>query len=437
MSGAPLISFYGDDFTGSTDAMEALSSNGIETVLFTRVPNAEEFAPFAHCRAVGLAGTSRSQSPIWMDRELRDALFWLKSLNAAHCHYKVCSTFDSAPHQGPIGRALEIGLDIFDQDMAAIIVGVPQLRRYTFFGHLFAGYRDAVYRIDRHPVMSRHPATPMREADLVLHLAGQTELPLARTGGTEATPASLAALRDEGIRGVLLDVHDLATQRAAGELILAGEGGLGPFIIGSSGVDYALIAAWRARGVLSPELPSFEPLQREARIAVVSGSCSPTTERQIRTAAHAGFLPIEVDYRAIASGMNADAVIDAALSRALPALEAGQSPILHTALGPDTTVSIDAAENDAVGRALGHMLDQIIARTGLARVAVAGGDTSSHALSQLGIFALTLRHPITQSPGSPVCLAHRYTGGTIEMTLKGGQIGNDDYLVRIRDGMVG
>jgi 3-oxoisoapionate kinase len=437
MSGAPLISFYGDDFTGSTDAMEALSANGVETVLFTRLPSADELAAFARCQAVGLAGTSRSQSPSWMDRDLREAFIWLKSLQAAHCHYKVCSTFDSAPHQGSIGRALEIGLDVFDQQVAAIVVGVPQLRRYTFFGHLFAGYRDEVYRIDRHPVMSRHPATPTGEADLVLHLAAQTDLPIARIGGSEATKGSVAALRHGGARGVLIDVHDLTTQRAAGELILDGEGIFGPFIMGSSGVDYALIAAWRARGVLPPTLPSFEPLRREARIAVVSGSCSPTTERQIRTAAQAGFFPIEVDYRAIASGLNVDAVIDTAVSQALSVLEAGQSPILHTALGPDTTLSIEAAENDAVGRALGHALDGITARTDLTRVVVAGGDTSSHALAQLGIFALTLLHPITQSPGSPVCLAHRDRGGTLEITLKGGQIGNDDYLVRIRDGMVG
>jgi 3-oxoisoapionate kinase len=36
----PLISYYGDDFTGSTDVMEALASNGVETVLFLKKPDA-------------------------------------------------------------------------------------------------------------------------------------------------------------------------------------------------------------------------------------------------------------------------------------------------------------------------------------------------------------------------------------------------------------
>jgi uncharacterized protein YgbK (DUF1537 family) len=44
MTAGPLISYYGDDFTGSTDVMEALSSNGVETVLFTRLPTDAERA---------------------------------------------------------------------------------------------------------------------------------------------------------------------------------------------------------------------------------------------------------------------------------------------------------------------------------------------------------------------------------------------------------
>ncbi|MGO8249179.1 hypothetical protein ACC809_36725, partial [Rhizobium johnstonii] len=37
-------------------------------------------------------------------------------------------------------------------------------------GNLFAAYQGRIFRIDRHPVMSRHPVTPMDEADLAVHL---------------------------------------------------------------------------------------------------------------------------------------------------------------------------------------------------------------------------------------------------------------------------
>ena len=90
-----IVSYYGDDFTGSTDVMEALASHGVATVLFTRLPTADEFVPFEKYQAFGLAGNSRSQTPDWMDVNLAAKFEWLKSLGARLCHYKVCSTFDS------------------------------------------------------------------------------------------------------------------------------------------------------------------------------------------------------------------------------------------------------------------------------------------------------------------------------------------------------
>ena len=137
----PLISFYGDDFTGSTDAMEALSANGVETVLFLKRPDEATRARFAHARAFGLAGTSRSETPEWMDIHLRDAFAWLKTLDAELCHYKVCSTFDSAPGIGSIGRAIELGRSVFAQATVPLILGAPQIRRYSAFGQLFAAYQ--------------------------------------------------------------------------------------------------------------------------------------------------------------------------------------------------------------------------------------------------------------------------------------------------------
>ena len=47
-----------------------------------------------------------------------------------------------------------------------------------FSVNLFAAAGGEVYRIDRHPTMAHHPATPMHEADLRLHLSQQTDLPI-------------------------------------------------------------------------------------------------------------------------------------------------------------------------------------------------------------------------------------------------------------------
>jgi uncharacterized protein YgbK (DUF1537 family) len=90
-----LLTFYGDDFTGSTDTMEALQTNGVPTVLFLEPPAPDLLAGrFAGVRAVGLAGISRSLSPAQMHAELYPKFRALQALGAPFVHYKVCSTFD-------------------------------------------------------------------------------------------------------------------------------------------------------------------------------------------------------------------------------------------------------------------------------------------------------------------------------------------------------
>jgi uncharacterized protein YgbK (DUF1537 family) len=421
-----LLTFYGDDFTGSTDVMEALASHGVSTVLFTRFPTEEEFALFGNYEAIGLAGTSRSQSPQWMDEHLPHAFGWLKSLAPRFCHYKVCSTFDSSPSVGSIGRAADIGAKMFNQAVVPVIVGAPQLKRYTFAGHLFAGYQGETYRIDRHPVMSRHPVTPMEESDLRRHLAKQTaqEIVLA----TQGWPA----------RGIgLLDVHDAATQFEAGRRLLDLPDHAKPFMIGSSGVEYALLAAMKAIGDIAG-IAKFEPLKAFVQTIVVSGSVSPTTERQIRFALQHGFQSVPIDPVALAGGVAE--VLQVAIQDAQQILNAGKSPIIHTALGPASDegekLSVMADGRRRIGEGLGRILKAVIETSRLARVILAGGDSSSHALGQLNIHALTTRMPLPATPGSPLCIAHsngKFLDG-VEIALKGGQVGADDYFVKLRDG---
>jgi 3-oxoisoapionate kinase len=418
-----LLSYYGDDFTGSTDVMEALASHGVKTVLFTRQPTAAELEAYADYQAFGLAGTSRSETPEWMDEHLPDVFRWLKSLNARYCHYKVCSTFDSSPHTGSIGRATDIGATAFHQAMVPLVVGAPQLKRYTFAGNLFAAYQGIVYRIDRHPVMSRHPVTPMHEADLRLHLAKQTSRPVAVMN---------AAWPDSGL--ALLDVHDGQTQLQAGEQLCNWSGG---FVVGSSGVEYALVKALARSGDIAGSA-DFPPLAPVRQTIVVSGSVSPTTERQIQHALQHGFETVAVDAVALAQGSGESwaQMRDAACS----ILNNGKSPLVHTARGPasDAGEELDAIPNGRknIGKALGSVLKDVIGATRLKRVIVAGGDSSSHALGQLDIFALTTRMPLPATPGSPLCTAASGASDLngLEIALKGGQVGADDYFSALRDG---
>ncbi|WP_137934167.1 four-carbon acid sugar kinase family protein [Mesorhizobium comanense] len=435
-----LLSYYGDDLTGSTDVMEALETGGVPTVLFMRRPDQPLLARFSHCRAVGLAGASRSETPDWMEDNLAPAFEWLKSLDAAICHYKICSTFDSSPTIGNIGRAIEIGRRIFGEAGVPLVVGAPQLKRHTAFGNLFAAFRGEYFRIDRHPVMSRHPVTPMNEADLLVHLSRQTSLSSGLIDLAALEAGDLPARVDQTLRDrdiVLFDVADHATQRLVGEQLWRVREHNPGFVAGSSGVEYALLRAWAARGVVSGAAKTV-PAGPVDRLAVVSGSVSPTTEKQIGYAMAHGFDGIPLDALRLVSENSGEA-IDHAVACGRASLAAGRSVILYTALGPqaDRGAEIDQVEGarNALGRALGSILRRLVVDEKLKRAVIAGGDTSSHALGQLSIDALTMRMPLPQSPGSPLCLAH---GGSeidgLEIALKGGQVGTDAYFETIRLG---
>ena len=55
------VAFYGDDYTGSSAAMEALTFAGLPTILFLEPPTPERLASAGQFRGIGIAGVARSQ----------------------------------------------------------------------------------------------------------------------------------------------------------------------------------------------------------------------------------------------------------------------------------------------------------------------------------------------------------------------------------------
>ncbi|WP_238366171.1 four-carbon acid sugar kinase family protein [Mesobacterium pallidum] len=432
---APRLTFYGDDFTGSTAVMEVLTFAGVPTLLFLAPPAPEVLARYPEAQAIGVAGIARSQTPDWMRAELPPIFAALRRLGAPLVHYKVCSTFDSAPHVGSIGAAAEIGAEVFAPDWIPLVVGAPAIGRYQVFGNLFAGSESGIHRLDRHPVMARHPVTPMDEADLCRHLSRQTDMATGVVDMAAMTSgrgdAALAEARATGARIIALDALDDATLAEAGRLMWAG--GAGGFVLGSQGVEYALTAYWRRTGLLPAE-PEPSVLTPVDQLFAVSGSCAPTTATQIARADAAGFAVLDLD----ASDPGALAAEAArTLDAALDLLGQGRDVLVATARGPDDprVTRLSAAENDSLGAALGQIVAEIRRRTGLPRIAIAGGDTSGHALSVLGAEALSAVAPL--APGAPLCRVHCPADATLdglEVTLKGGQMGAPDFFITTKTG---
>jgi uncharacterized protein YgbK (DUF1537 family) len=443
----PLITFYGDDYTGSSAAMEALAFAGLQTILFLEPPTPQRLAAAAHCRGIGIAGVARSQDNDWMDRNLPAIFGTLAGIRAPISHYKVCSTFDSAPHLGSIGHAIDLAVPVLGGAWHPMVVASPAMGRYQLFGNLFASVHGIGHRLDRHPTMARHPVTPMDEADLGLHLARQTDRRIGLVDFIAMTTGDASeVLEKERARGaeiISLDVVDQPSLVEAGRLMWHNRGER-LFAVGSQGVEQALVAYWRSAGLI-PYAGPPRFLAPVNRIACVSGSCSPVTAEQISHAAQNGFEIIRLDTARAVDPEEWAKEVARGFGRALEALSAGRDPLLITAHGPDdpaigalkaqveTSGIAIATINDRIGAGLGHALDHILQSARLPRVVVAGGDTSGHAVRAMGIYALTAVAPLAS--GAPLCRASSDRDhSAIEIGLKGGQVGDTDLFCVARDG---
>lgn len=446
-TGTPWVTWFGDDFTGSAAVMEVLTFAGVPSVLFTDRPSRALADRFAGYRGIGIASTARSHTPQWARDNLPEALGYLDRLGAPILHYKICSTFDSAPELGSIGAAIECGLRVRPAKAVPLLTAAPQMRRYQAFGHLFAGAFDGVFRLDRHPVMARHPATPMTEADLLRHLSAQTALPSALID-LEALwsdpDARLAEALAAGARILSIDSIDPVTEAAAGRLIWENRDALG-FVVGSQGIEYALVRHWQKIGLITAPgaTPGAGPSDR---IVAVSGSVSPTTAVQLDWAARHGFACLPFDAAKVCgSGETLAGEETRLIEAAVTAAEVGQSPLVHSAAGhhdpavarfrkalADSGMAPEDA-NRRIGEALGRILDQVLRRTGIRRAVISGGDTSGHGMRQLGLQALVATAPTI--PGAALCTG--YGDGPhdgLQIALKGGQMGSEDFFGWIRAG---
>ena len=455
----PLLAYYGDDFTGSTDVMEVLQWAGLRTVLFLAPPTPEQLGRFENLRAFGVAGWSRTMSPAEMNQELPPVFRALQDSGAPLVHYKICSTFDSMPEIGSIGRALEIGCQTFAAPPVPMLVGAPALGRYQTFGNLFArsGLDTDPARLDRHPTMRHHPITPMDESDLRLHLARQTERRIALFDvlklDEEFTKNSFDALCDNESDAVLFDVLYPSHLPKIGAMIESLTfSANGPhederrqvFAVGSSGIEYALTAHWRETERMEAlqshpaGRPSFGPVDQ---MAVVTGSCSPVNERQISWALKHSFEEVALNPARLIDPGTSEAEIADSIERGLACARRGASVILHSSRGPDDPriaatrrryVELGFSELDVklkngrtLGPKLGRILKGIVEGHRFRRVGVAGGDTSGYVARELGIEALEAMAPV--APGSPLCRVHATNAlNGLEIIFKGGQVGKTD-----------
>ena len=195
------------------------------------------------------------------------------------------------------------------------------------------------------------------------------------------------------------------------------------FSVGSSGIEMALGNHWRNEKVLQPV--NQWPDVNEARpLLAVSGSCSPVTAMQIEYAKRHGFEEVIIDI----SGH--DERLEKIVQEVTALLQQQKDVVVHTGKKEKENLS-----SDLVGKFLGTIAKKSIERASIKRIIVAGGDTSSYAGRAMEIEALEMIAPFVS--GAPLCKVHSKNKSMdgIEINLKGGQVGAEDYFVLLKQGI--
>ena len=397
------VVFIGDDFTGASDTLATLSERDARARLFLDAPKAEEIGGLD---AVGIATDLRARSPEEIAARLNALTPALRALSPRFIHYKICSTFDSAPHIGSIGAAVKTLERAFMPSRTIVVGGQPSLGRYCLFGTLFARAPDGeVHRIDRHPIMSRHPVTPMDEADLRVHLARQGLDGLSLTG---RKTLDMALKTDR----TLVDAIEQQDIDRLGIRLAEIDGREGPvLLVGASSVAEALFPAEP-----SGRADTVSAIWERGPVLAIAGSRSSATADQVAAAD---------SYERFALQREDLAHPEDLASRCAGRIEAGANVMVH--LRPDLDYGRMPAE---LSDWLAHLTGAILNRCRAAGIAVAGGDTSSVLVKQLGFRSLSFIE--RAGPGVAVCRGHAAgtpLDGTV-LLLKGGQVGAPDLFQR-------
>jgi len=418
-----LLGCIADDFTGGTDLAGMLVKAGMRTVQLIGVPDGP---PPADVDAVVIALKSRTSPVDDAVAESLAALRWLQEAGCRQFYFKYCSTFDSTP-RGNIGPVAEALMRALDTDFTIACPALPANGRTIYQGHLFVGNV-----LLSESGMRNHPLTPMTDANLVRVLQQQTTRKVGLvdhatvSSDAAAIRARFAALREQGHGFAVVDALSNADLDAIG----AACADL-PLVTGGSGIALGLPQNFRRRGLLASNAVADALPQTGGLRAVVSGSCSVATQKQVEVM-RASFPSFNVDPLRLARGED---VVSAALDWAGSRI--GREPVLiYATATPEAVRQVQAELGvEQAGHLVEHALATIalgLVRAGVGQMIVAGGETSGAVVKALGVKGLRIGPEI--DPGVPwTSTLHDDGTPPLALALKSGNFGREDFFLKAWD----
>lgn len=407
-----------DDFTGATDLANNLVRAGMRVLQINGLPSQPILVSVD---AIVIALKSRTLPAQEAVEQSLEALKFLKSLGASQIYFKYCSTFDSTP-AGNIGPVAEALMKALGSDFTVATPAFPDNGRTVFKGNLFVG--DVLLNESG---MQNHPLTPMKDPNLVRVLQAQCQGKVGlidyRTmqQGSEVIRERMEQLRQSGVNIAIVDAISNDDLHRLGPAIKDL-----PLVTAGSGVAIGLPGNFGiSRATQASHLPPAAGLQ-----AIVSGSCSVATNKQVAHYLSQGYPAWAIDAAQIASESD---VAQEILDWAKPFIEKGPVLIYSTA-SPTTLQTIQSSlgtqrSSEWVEKTLGTVARGLVS-IGVRQLIVAGGETSGACVQALGIQQMQIGPQI--DPGVPWCHApSEYAGKDgLHITLKSGNFGSDDFFIK-------
>ncbi|MDP5218935.1 four-carbon acid sugar kinase family protein [Ruegeria sp. 2205SS24-7] len=396
------IGVIADDFTGASDIALTLAEAGMRVSQFIGIPETETGKDLD---AGVVALKSRTCPVSEAVQSSLTACDWLLAQGAQQIIFKVCSTFDSTD-AGNIGPVLDALAQRLDAEGVIVCPAFPENGRSVYQGHLFV--QD---KLLNESGMQDHPLTPMRDADLRRVLSAQSARPITHIDAMtvmRGAPAIRAALPKKGhvIADAIRDDDLVEIGKAANDTSL---------LCGGSGIAIGLPANF---GFQAAE-PKWDAVHGPG--VVLSGSCSNMTRRQVET------YKSQAPHREI----SARAVINDEINVpevAVWALQQDKSPLIYSSADPEIVKQAQAEfGKEKTATAIEAFFAQLAAElmaAGLARMVVAGGETSGAVVN--GLKARALRIGPRLAAGVPVLRLD--ASRPVALALKSGNFGSDNFF---------
>lgn len=405
------IGVIADDFTGASDAANALVKSGLRTTLCVGVPHAA-VDPLADACVIALKSRSiQSAEAVALSTA---AARWITAQGSRRVFFKYCSTFDSTS-EGNIGPVAAALLSTLDTNLAIVCPAFPEAGRSVYQGHLFVGDR-----LLNESGLERHPINPMTDPDIRRWLRRQTtaevaHLPLSLVRqGELAVRKALESLKSKAPTLVVVDADNESDLDAIGAAVCSD-----PLATGGSAVLVGIGRRFSRRTKADPNPQSVAAV--EAPAVVLSGSCSNASRLQVaRHGQRYPALAAPVD-RILAS---AD-FIDEAVTWCMRHKQ--DIPMVYTSAEPGSVAlsqSIYGRESlaSAIDGFFGTLATELV-RAGFRRIVVGGGETSGAVVSALGIESMSVGPEI--DPGVPALFANQPI--PLGLALKSGNFGVPEF----------